>query len=174
MNKDFFEYDDNEKNDFLDIGVLLSNFNDLEYQIDELIALFYGRYNMMDVFIQHINDRIQFNDKLFLLKKILDISEVRKFRTLNKSDFKFMDDFKQIRNVVAHGSYMPKDGDWPSSISTHNSKIFKLEDKKKLLDISGTALRIGKTLLEINLHFSPDKKNLPTIEMDMRERWFQI
>jgi len=172
-------YANQEKKDLLQLGILLDAFNSIEYQIDELIAVFYGRYEIVGVFIDNINPYLRFSDKTKILGTILNLDDVKKFRQLSKKDFKFMERFQSIRNVIAHGSYIPRDGESPSCIfvgSTKHVRMFNLSDKNQIKKIKTESLRIARILLEINLHFCEQRsktKKLPVIKQSA-EKWLDI
>ncbi|MEK6960529.1 MAG: hypothetical protein AABX47_05110 [Nanoarchaeota archaeon] len=174
MPKKILFKNNSEKTDLAKLGLLIDLFGCIEYQIDELIALFLGRENHSDAFVEIICGNLTFNSKLKILKKILSIDEVKKINTLDSSDIQFIKDFQNIRNTIAHSSYLRADGDIPSSMFSSRSRSFNLSDSGRIERIQNRSVEIEKKIFAIQKNWWKQPRRLPIIKLSTTDDWVEF
>ena len=110
MPKKILFKNNSEKTDLAKLGLLIDLFGCIEYQIDELIALFLGRENHSDAFVEIICGNLTFNSKLKILKKILSIDEVKRLTHWTARIYSLSKTSKTSETQL-HSSYLRADGD---------------------------------------------------------------
>ena len=154
-------------------GLIINSFDGVEYQIDELIAFFLSRKGHVDSFLEIISSRLSFNSKRAILKRILSVKEIKKISKLTKSDLNFLEKIQKLRNLVAHGCYLPQDGDMPHSIFS-GTKSFDISNKSKVKEIRDRCSEIGKKLYLIQKYWFEKKSELPLIKPSKNESWINL
>jgi len=163
-NKPLFK-GEKEKEDYAKFGLIFDSFASIEFQIDEILALFFGTAGV-NSFVEHVDSALSFNSKLKLFRVLISIQEVKDHIKLSKQDLKFIENFKQLRNLLAHGMYCPRDitGNF-SIISDSKSRYFNLSNLNIIKNIKEKSFEISDKILKTILYFAENKEKLPQVPM---------
>jgi len=149
--------------EFAKIGMVFSLFDDLEHDINTFIITFMGNWSSGNAFEEIILGNMIFFKKIEIVKTILENDKVADKCKISTEDLKFIDEFRILRNHIAHSRYR-NDEEYKKLLVNSKYKSKKIPSTKELNEIKKKLATIHKKIWTTCEHYWDNHPKLPVIQ----------